>query len=315
MFNKRSLHGFTTSIKNIMAERRFHEFRIEEEFIASFEESICRIEDVLLPVYRRVIETRRLSNDPEEKALLAMLIAFQMLRTRSHRDQFLRIEQQLTEHVERLGLSMANFEGGYEPHDEDSLKRTHIQFMRESMEQFTQIIAQKDFLLLNAAEGRSFYLADNPVALHNDEPKDSIFGNIGLAVRGIQIHLPLSSDLMLCAWCPSILEGIRRSRADQERALSSIILSPRMMGAIRSRAELDRNLAEMRKARERMRGWLQHFEDGTPMPSNSDNMDFYNTMQVGYAREFIVCRRGDFSLAKRYVQETGSGGRGIEIVS
>ena len=72
VFAKSSGRGFTTSIKNIMAERRFHEFSIDENYLASFEKSVCRVEDMLLPAYRNVVENRRIDGTPEQKALLAL---------------------------------------------------------------------------------------------------------------------------------------------------------------------------------------------------------------------------------------------------
>lgn len=91
VFRKSNGKGFVTSIRNIMAERRFHEFAIGENYLASFEDGICQIEAKLLPTYRKVLDARRLDRSIEERANLAMFMAFQMVRTRQQRDQFLRM--------------------------------------------------------------------------------------------------------------------------------------------------------------------------------------------------------------------------------
>jgi hypothetical protein len=175
VFSKSSSKGFTTSIKNIMAERRFYEFSIDENYLASFEESVCRVEDMLLPAYKNVIATRRLDGTPEQKAHLAMLIAFQLLRTSSQRDQFVDFERQLAEHLKQHGGSIEDFEG-YEPLTDDVLREQHIRFMRNAVGEFAQIIGAKDFLLLEAPKGRCFYLSDNPVTIHNSQPSDGFYG-------------------------------------------------------------------------------------------------------------------------------------------
>ena len=167
-----------------MAERRFHEFRIDENYLASFEESVCRLEDMLLPTYRSVIENRRFDGTPEQKAHLAMLLAFQFLRTRSQRDQFVDMERQLAKKLEALGGSIEDVEE-YEPLTDDTLRKQHISLMRNSAGDVTKIIGLKDFLLIEAPKGRRFYLSDNPVTIHNSQPLDGSLGNMGLACEGI----------------------------------------------------------------------------------------------------------------------------------
>ena len=210
VFSKKTGKGFVTSIRNIMAERRFDEFAIGEDYLASFEESMCRIEDVLLPTYRKVIEERRLDFSSEERGNLAACMAFQFVRTRAQREQFVRVEEQIKEHMEKWGGSIEQLEG-YEPLTEDLLAYNHIEFMRTAIGEFALHIASEDMLLLSAPEGRSLYLADNPFCLHNSEPLHPLSSNLGLAVQGIEIYLPLTADLMLAAWCPSLLERMRLS--------------------------------------------------------------------------------------------------------
>lgn len=61
---------FTPSINGIMAERRFHEFAIGEDYIASFEEAMGRIENWLVPTYQCILERRTLEKTPDEQATL-----------------------------------------------------------------------------------------------------------------------------------------------------------------------------------------------------------------------------------------------------
>jgi len=131
VFQKSTGRVFPTSVRNIMAERRFYEFRIDENYLASFEKSVCRVEEVLLPAYRSVIENRRFDGTREQKEYLAMLLAFQFLRTRSQRDQFEDIERYLAKKCEAHGYSIADIEG-YEPLTDDELTKRHINYLRKA---------------------------------------------------------------------------------------------------------------------------------------------------------------------------------------
>lgn len=301
VFSKRTRKGFVTSIRNIMAERRFHEFAIDDEFIASFEEGICKIEDMVLPAYRNVLQNRRLDNTVEEKANLAVFIAFQMIRTRQQRQQFADIEAQLSEHLKKRGANIEDIEG-YTPLTEERLTQEHIEFIKHSTGEFAQIIAQKDFVLLQAARGRSFYLGDNPVCLHNNEPRAPFQGNVGLAVKGIEIYLPMSADLMLAAWCPSLIEGIRRERDRQNLVHKGELLQRLGRGEITAeQMRWQRSIAEdMQKPVDTM---LDCFATGRPSLLQDASMDYCNSLQMSFAREFVICKRGDFKLAKRFTDE------------
>lgn len=312
VFSKSSRKGFATSIKNIMAERRFHEFRIDGNYFASFEKSVCRIEEMLLPAYRSVIENRRFDGTSAQKAHLAVLIAFQLLRTRSERERFVEMERQLAEHLAKHGASIEDIDG-YQPLTDDTLRRRHILFMRRAVGNFAKIIEAKDFLLLEAPKGRHFYLSDNPVTIHNSQPNDGFYGNMGLACKGIEIYMPLTSELQLCAWCPSLLGSMREKVAEEKRQLAAAILSPAMFRAADPTLLMEQ-LKQLREYREAIEDTLNRAAEGVPLSASSENMDFQNSLQVGQAREHLICQEADFDLAKRFMAKyPASKGRRVSI--
>jgi len=304
VFSKSLKKGFVTSIRNIMAERRFHEFQIENDYFISFEESVCRLESTLLPTYRNVIQNRRLDGTSEEKSHLAMLVAFQLLRTRSQRDQFVTMERKLADHLEKFGGSLRDIEG-YKPLTDNTLREQHIKFMRDTFSECAQIVSQKDFVLLEAPKGRRFYLSDNPVTLHNSQPQEGIFGNMGLACEGIEIYMPITSELQLCAWCPSLLENMRNKNTNLQRELATTILSPAMARAADPNL-LMKQLSQLRARRVSIEKTIERVQEGVPLPASSENMDFHNWLQVGYAREHIICPQKDFTLAKKFLEQNSS---------
>ncbi len=229
VFDKETSKSFPANIRGIMAERRFNEFVIDEQWLASFEPAICAIEDVVLPAYRRVVENRRLDKTDEERAHLAYLIAFQFVRTKAQRDTFTQMDNMIRDKwggIEQLDSELAEMDSPA------MLKMRHADFIKEALSEFTGLIAIKDLLLMEAPKRRSFYLGDNPVAMHNHERADPFWGNIGLAIRGIEIYLPLSSDLILCAWCPSIIEKHRAETVERLPEYRSALLGKMMRGAL-----------------------------------------------------------------------------------
>lgn len=301
VFSKRTGKAFTTSIDGIMAERRFHEFAIDDDYIASFEDSIGKIEGLVLPVYREVLSSRRLTGAPEERANLAFLIGFQLLRTRSTRDQFAQIDDILADKLAQSGQTLSDIEG-YVPLSEQRLKMQHIQMLKSSLPSITGHLVTKQMLLLEAPAGRSFYLGDNPVCLHNGRPPDPLFGNLGLAVQGIEIYLPLSSDLMLAAYCPSLLtemdDNRLKGRAELARALLVAVASNQIT-AEQMADQLSGFDADTAPATD----MLTKVAAGEPILLQEENMDFCNSLQMQFAREFVICPRRDFRLASRFVNE------------
>jgi hypothetical protein len=299
VFDKRTGKIFTPNINGIMGERRFHEFVIEAKWVASFEGAICRIEDNILPVYRRVVENRKLDGTEEERVYLAYLIAFQMVRTKAQRDRFTEMDNMVRDKWGAIEEIREELDEGA---DHIALKVRHAEFIQGALKDFTGILAGKDFLLMEAPAHRSFYLGDNPVAMFNHEPRDDFWGNIGLAVRGIEVYLPLSHDLILCAWCPSILEKLRKDSDTDLARFRGELLRKLQRGEITVNQMRAQNLklSELIKPRTDL---LAAYDQGIPMALDDRVMDFYNSLQMRHSVRHVICPRGDFSLAERFMAE------------
>lgn len=297
VFDKHSERSFPTSITNILSERRFNDFRIEDAMV-TYEPAMCRIEEQVLPAYRDVVTQRRLSGDVQQKVALSFFLAFQFLRTKASRQNFAELEEGLRTVIESRGWRMEDVEG-WSPLTDDMLKAQHIRLIRDGLARYPLMIASLDFFLAAAAPGRSFYLSDNPVVLHNNRTFGP-YGNIGFGVTGIQVYMPLSSDLMLCAYCPTIFQEQREEyrRKDEERdmlaarlAMSGTISAEKIKAAV----ETDRAVLEKSDIGQIVRG--------IPLSSSDDNKDFYNSIQTSWATRFLICQDGDFDLAKSFTRE------------
>lgn len=217
------------------------------------------------------------------------------------RDQFADIEDNLAKHLEKQGASIQDIDG-YEPLTDDLLREQHIRFMREAVGEFAEIISGKDFLLLEAPKKRRFYLSDNPVVLHNSQPHEGFFGNVGLACKGIEIYMPLSSDLQLCVWCPSLLNDMRERYSESQRQLSKFLLSPALMDVADPNLLMEK-FGELSRLQEKIGETLRRVAAGVPLDASNENMDFHNSLQVRNAREHLICQKADFDLAKSFISK------------
>lgn len=306
VFQKSTGRVFTPNINGIMSERRFNEFRINEDYYTSFESDVCRIEDIVLPTYEALAERQQITGSAEEAELLGVFVAFQMLRVRAYRDWIADTSTHLHDQLAQKGFDPSDI--GELIQTEDELKESHLSAIRSSIQEFSLAIAEKDFILLKAPPDRHFYLGDNPVTLHNDEPQDGIWSNIGLSVKGIQIYVPLTSKLMLAAWCPSLLGHIK-DQVTEKTAVARRLKAQVTLGGVMfeptKRAEFDGEMAKLESQVAEIAKFASAAESGEPLLLSSKNMDHYNALQVQSAKEFIICQHADFDLARRVVAKEG----------
>src|SRR4051812_41062051 len=77
--------------------------------------------------------------------------------------------------------------------------RISLIFHLANLAKFAAPFLDKDLILISSADHR-FLVGDNPIALFNFFP----YGDIGLSAPGIAIYFPLSTDLTLGFYCPTI---------------------------------------------------------------------------------------------------------------
>jgi Protein of unknown function (DUF4238) len=139
-------------------------------------------------------------------------------------------------------------------------------------------------------------LSDHPVVLNNHVDHGP-YGNIGLAVEGIEIYMPLASDLMLCAFCPTIAVKLRADLEAAKRLHQNEALRDVMAGKM-SGEEMRQFLEAMKPKYAISEEILAAMQAGTPVPAVDVNMDYFNSMQMRHAARFVVSRDGDFALAR-----------------
>lgn len=103
----------------------------------------------------------------------------------------------MEERLREMGADPEKVEG-FGILDESEVKRITLESFFKFAPEVANIIIKKRWMLFETgyASDHPFYISDNPVTMHNDQDH-SPYGNIGFAVKGIQIYIPISSTLLL----------------------------------------------------------------------------------------------------------------------
>lgn len=291
---------FTPSITKIMGENRYNDFWLDEETQATIEPAAGLIENHIAPLVERIRAEKRLERTPEEFGNLALFMAFQFIRTKKMRLLPERMHKRLTEHVKKMGLDPAEVQG-LDPLDEDALKLLHVRNQVDGLEKYTKLVAEKEFFLMTAPEGSTFYLGDHPVVLHNDEERRGMFGGLGLAVPYIQIYLPLSAEVMLCAYDPAVLGQLMRSGDEGINEVARHALTLLRRGQIT--AKQMKEAVDSRREAEPITPIIKAIRAGEPVAVGSEQVQCYNSLQSFHAHRFVIDPDGKFEVARGMMEE------------
>jgi hypothetical protein len=151
---------------------------------------------------------------------------------------------------------------------------------------FVPHFLSKVWVLFETVSVNPFYISDNPITLHN-RTDHRPYGNLGLAVQGIEVYMPISSTLCLGLLCPSIAQEYRTAHENLRRLDQ---FAPRLADTF------------MKNAKE-TRVFCEGVVSGTPIPVVEDNVTMLNSLQVIYSSRFVYCECKNFSLVKRMIQD------------
>ena len=280
VYDKKSDKKFKTSVERIAGERGFYEVTVGDVEL-SLEEGLSRLESESSKVINRIITTKSIGvlND-EERTTLAVFVAVQMLRVPNHRESMLAIGEGLRRVFgERFGMDVS----GISDMTPDLAKALSLQSLTKP-HVYAEHVLNKSWFLFEANSSTPFYVSDNPVALQNDvEPKGPLRGNLGLAVPGIEIYLPISSTLTLGFFCRSHEEMIR---SGVERMRRRIVRDP----------DFPMDFGPLLV-------WMRALRKGTPIASTTDNVLNHNSLQVRQAERFVFSSLPNFELVESMIAD------------
>lgn len=272
VFDKLSNKVFTTSIRNVAAETGFYNFATESEK-GSAEPLMCRIEEICAPIIDRIRTEENLSFlSHEDREDISLFAAVQILRVKEKRLFFRELTDRLRERLQQAGCDVAEIDGLGEVTD-DTIKRESIRHLSAAPELAPHIL-KKAWMLMHAPDSNPLYLSDNPVVLQSLLPRKPFHG-IGLGVDGVEIYLPISSELTLQFLCPNLASQIVAGAEFAQRM--------RWIAGIPFPSE---ELCEISKS----------IRLGVPLSLRHENVENLNSLQVLSATRFVYAANDEFKL-------------------
>ena len=284
VFDKKTGNKFKTNVKNIASETKFYDFAINDVEL-TIEPSLAEIEAKAASLIKKIVKQNEISHLTEnDKIFISHFLALQFTRTKEHRLRFKDLSEKMAEKINLWEMD-SNVIDECKELTENEIKRHGILSVAESPK-FAAHFYNKSWLLFQTSNKNPFYISDNPIALQNK--KDfGLYGNIGLAVQGIEIYFPLSKSLTLAFFCPSIEEELRETFDKYKILLRE---NPML---------ISQNFKDPQIFEETMAGFLHN----KTVNFTNDNVINHNSLQVKYASRFVFSSTDDFSLAEEMIRK------------
>ncbi len=285
-FDKKTEKIFQTNIKNVAAEKGFYNFK-KGETVFSIEHKLSALETRASDAISSIVSSQSLSKiTKKEKAILSIFIAAQFSRTKQKRHLLKQMDDALIKHIKKLGGDPNNIRG-FKPFADDSeIDEFAITTLEKEIEDFWHLFYERGWILFESLESMKYYISDNPITLHNENDL-GLMGNLGLAVKGIEIYFPISPKLSIGIFDKSNQEIIKMHYKKVRN------LKPHNLKS----SGIDKN--QKQQAKDLMHG----LESGVLVKSLKENVEFQNSMQVAHSSRFIYSSDSNFDLAQDLINK------------
>lgn len=268
VFDKRTGKAFTTGIRAIAAEEGYYDLGDS----AIIDAAMNRTDAFASRIIGEIRSRRSLAGiSRDDRDMLAGFVVIQLLRTRG-------FQEGMRHMAEGLATAIAKKAGTMPPGwdeelaNQEWLREEYLRVIPQFTGDFLPHLLDKDLLLFRTDAGLPFCISDNPVALNNTiNTGDGIRGTLGLAVRGIEIYLPISSELTLAYICRSVGERYETIRDELWR-----------LGGFIS---------------EDAHNYLQARDIGKALKLGPENVRFQNSLQARNAERFVISPVNEFADA------------------
>jgi hypothetical protein len=279
VYDKQARKAFITNAKNVASESRFYDFNLDGQE-TTLEPMLSRLEASAKPIIEEILERNSLAfMEPDDRAILSTFFAVQYTRTRVFREQWASVPGLLRKHFDQRGEPAENLTeiADYlrDP-TENEIKLETARFLMRRSQEFGAHFDNKTWVLVATTRKRPFLISDNPIALQNMLNFGPL-GNLGLAVRGIEIYFPLCPTRALALWCPSHEAALRKSIEDLQR------------------------LPGVAPGTGYIHDLLEAIEDGSPLMYKPENVENFNSLQIAWSERFVFSCEEDFSLARQMI--------------
>ena len=268
VFDKTRMTSFTSSVYNAGCENQFNTVEIEGQTV-SFERLFQTNDDQLAQLLNKIRSDRSLARlTRDDRFALSEVVAAQMIRTKLVRTTLRSIAEQLSKTLRDAGIDPGDVDGFAIPTDQEIRRAALASFL--DLQEIVDALQKKRPILIHSCESDLFWISDHPVVLYNSFP----YGERGLNSPGIEIYFPVSCDLVLGFFCPSIELKIQQLLKDQFSV-------------------------EFKKYEEIYRG----LQEGHSVSLGPGTGYFLNELQVRSSSRFLYSSNDDFEKAREIVQD------------
>jgi hypothetical protein len=283
VFEKKSSKIFRSNIRNVASEKGFYDTISEGQNI-SVDPALTEVETLASPVIDKVVTQESLTClSGDEKRVLCYFFAAQFARTKQMRIAQEGLCRQMDDWIRSMGGDPETVMG-YDLLSADARKEAAVRNLAASILEYAPLFLPKTWILLKTTQA-PFYISDNPIALQNSIDHRP-FGSIGLAVKGIEIYLPLSKSLTLLMLCPAMAARQLQIYACYKRCEA-------MAPEVTRKAIPDPSSLEI-------------FAEGVKSGKAVVIPDYYltnlNSLQVACASKLVFSNTDDFGIAEQYVK-------------
>lgn len=272
VFDKLRARAFRSSVRNLACERGFYDLPNDSAHPEGLDKWLQTLESTTAPIIQSIRTRRTLIHlAPAERQWIASFIAVQRVRTRQHREISSDLNKQIADVLREMGTEPNNVKN-FRELTEAEIRETSIADIPRLALTLLPHILDKAWLLIAASPFTPFWIGDHPVVLANNlNPGDGIRGTLGFGVKGIEIYLPISSDLTLGCLCPTIPEMFAEAKAR--------LIPPALRDS-------------------RTDDFLEAFTGRTTLQLDPENVKYHNSLQAISAERFVYSIHGEFGMVQ-----------------
>ena len=276
VFDKHRRVTYKSAIRDAACENGYYNIDIDGTDY-TLENKLATLEDISSAIISKIVKQETLSNiSSNEFMLFSLFCAAQILRTPLHRDFGRQFQDIIADWVNEQGGDVDQIEN-FQMFDAQELKRSHVQNISSLSIELSKHFRDKAMTLAKAPAGHQFFISDNPITMYNHKPRP-LRGNLGLALEGIEIQMPISKKLSLTFACSKMVNEIidKLDKYKQLRSFNAFVP------------------IEIREVEE----LVYAIESGNAREIKPENVEFHNSLQVSQSSRFIYSSTDDFSLVE-----------------
>ncbi|NNN70803.1 DUF4238 domain-containing protein [Vibrio sp. 3-2(1)] len=272
---------FTSHVKDTGHENNFYHHPEDGD---QMEFELGKLETQVAPIIDGIISNGSIQHlTTQESELIGLFTVVQMMRVNSLRESLTEMTEMIFEKLKGDSIaSGSQAEAFLASLSEQDSKTQSIEMLKEMPQELLPYILDKSLSLVKAPKGESFYLSDNPIVKYNNLPREHR-GNLGLALKGIEVHFPISPRYCLSYLCSELIDDIRRAVArHQSGVLMGLVPPDDQADAIQMLDNIDHKKTQV---------------------LTSANMDYHNSLQVLHCSRFVYSSTGNFQLLENMLEK------------